>query len=77
MVAGLLLIIANLTMTHSLASEGTHLTGLTKQQASIEQRIATLKEEIMDAQSLTRVEEKARSLGFVQAVQVHHVAGRS
>lgn len=65
---GMILAIANLTMSHSLAGDGQYLSALTAKRERVGQTIASLTQEIAAAQSLSTVSEKARVLGLSSSV---------
>lgn len=65
---GIILAIANLTMSHSLAGGGQYLSALTAKREWIGQTISSLTQDIAAAQSLSTVSEKARALGLSSPV---------
>lgn len=68
LILGMVLAIANLTMSHSLAGDGQYLSALTEKRERVGQTIASLTQEIAAAQSLSTVSEKARVLGLSSPV---------
>lgn len=68
LILGMVLTIANLTMSHSLAGDGQYLSALTAKRERVRQEIASLTQDIAAAQSLSTVSEKARALGLSSPV---------
>lgn len=60
----LTVIMVNLAMTNSLASDGKGLTGLMDKKNELLLLTSNLEENIMAAGSLTSVENKAKEMGF-------------
>lgn len=66
---GVLLTVLNLTLTHSLASDGNTLANVDEQMERNLQAVEVLQEEIARAQSLTDIKRKAVLLGI--SVPIH------
>lgn len=67
---GMFLVIANLTLTNSLASDGSRLGALSQERDVQTERIDQLRQEIMEAQSLAVIESRAIEIGFSQKISL-------
>ena len=68
LIMGMVLAIANLTTSHSLAGDGQYLSALTEKRERVDQSIASLTEDIAAAQSLSTISAKAQVLGISSPV---------
>lgn len=68
LVLGIILAIANLTMSHSLAGDGQYLSALTSKRERVRQSIAALEQGVNAAQSIATVARRTRELGFTTPV---------
>lgn len=60
----LIVILVNLSLTNSLASDGKGLAGLMEKEIELNSVSANLEAEIMTAGSVTSIEKRAKELGF-------------
>lgn len=70
MFVGTVLMVINLMLSNSLASEGSHFSDLTLKRKEKEQLLGALKQEIMTAQSMASINERANALGLDERVKV-------
>lgn len=68
LILGMVLSIANLTMSHSLAGDGQYLSALTAKREHVRQTIAGLQDDVAFTQSLSTIRERARELGLTSPV---------
>lgn len=78
----LIVIMVNLAMTNSLASDGKGLAGLMDKKNELSLSTANLEEEIMTFGSVFSVENRAKELGFnlplkVVAIKPFYIASKS
>lgn len=71
----LTVILINLAMTNSLASDGKGLTGLMDKKNELLLLTSNLEENIMVAGSLISVENKAKEMGFNLPLKLKHFKG--
>lgn len=65
-----ILTIFNLTLSHSLASEGQNLSRVYHRQTEQKSKIASLHEAIMVSESIYSVSRRAQELGFTDRIKV-------
>lgn len=66
---GVMLAIANLTLTNSLASEGSRLTSVSGELSTTQAALDRLRQEIMDAQSIATISVRSQTLGLLEPIQ--------